>query len=142
MRTYTFDQIHPLTEALISSKARLFPTEYAYFFFYSLVRSLYLKRLARKSSSALPQALSTVSELLLGAIAGAFAQVFTIPVAVIATRQQLSGGEDGAGFLEVGKDIVKEDGITGLWRGLKPGLVLTVNPAITYGAFERYVIRN
>lgn len=25
----------------------------------------------------------------------------------------------------------------GLWLGLKPSLVLTVNPAITYGAFER-----
>ena len=27
--------------------------------------------------------------------------------------------------------------MTGLWLGLRPGLVLTVNPAITYGMFER-----
>lgn len=27
--------------------------------------------------------------------------------------------------------------MTALWTGLKPGLVLTVNPAITYGVFER-----
>ena len=27
--------------------------------------------------------------------------------------------------------------MTGLWLGLKPGLVLTVNPAITYGMYER-----
>lgn len=33
--------------------------------------------------------------------------------------------------------ILADDGITGLWRGLKPSLVLTVNPAITYGMFER-----
>ena len=30
-----------------------------------------------------------------------------------------------------------EDGICGLWRGLKASLVLVVNPAITYGAYER-----
>lgn len=41
------------------------------------------------------------------------------------------------GFFEVAADIIAEDGISGLWLGIKPGLVLTVNPAITYGMFER-----
>ena len=40
-------------------------------------------------------------------------------------------------FLAVGKEIVDKEGVTGLWLGLKPSLVLTVNPAITYGVFER-----
>lgn len=40
-------------------------------------------------------------------------------------------------FLGVAREIVAEEGVTGLWLGLKPGLVLTVNPAITYGVFER-----
>lgn len=40
-------------------------------------------------------------------------------------------------FLAVAREIIQEDGITGLWSGLRPGLVLTVNPAITYGVFER-----
>lgn len=102
-------------------------------------------------------------ELSLGAIAGALAQVFTIPVSVIATRQQVGkvtakealaapsvedteqvtlaaidteGVYDGS-FLGVAREIIHEDGITGLWSGLRPGLVLTVNPAITYGVFER-----
>ena len=87
--------------------------------------------------------MSTAAELILGAVAGALAQIFTIPVSVIATRQQLGGssgknskkGDDS--FLGVGRQIVEEDGITGLWTGIKPGLVLTVNPAITYGVFER-----
>lgn len=114
-------------------------------------------------------------ELLLGAVAGALAQIFTIPVSVIATRQQVgkskaqdkhsapsSPSEVGPSkpsysevadprketaaiveaveddsFLGVGRQIIREEGITGLWLGLKPSLVLTVNPAITYGAFER-----
>ena len=100
--------------------------------------------------------LSTVAELALGAIAGALAQIFTIPVSVIATRQQLGvpkgasnkgkgkgkageGGEenDDGSFLAVAREIVREEGVAGLWLGIKPGLVLTVNPAITYGMFER-----
>ena len=96
--------------------------------------------------------LSTVAELALGAIAGALAQIFTIPVSVIATRQQLGvhkgtskgkgkASEEGEGndgsFLAVAREIVREEGVAGLWLGIKPGLVLTVNPAITYGVFER-----
>jgi hypothetical protein len=123
--------------------------------------------------------LSTAAELLLGALAGALAQIFTIPVSVIATRQQVgsakrkvkkkavvsqvNGTANGNGsasaekqdeenpvekWIEeeeyvdnslwgVGKEIVQEEGVTGLWLGIKPGLVLTVNPAITYGVFER-----
>lgn len=128
--------------------------EYAYFFFYSLVRTSYSKRLAARRPAGSPAVpLSTVAELALGAIAGILAQIFTIPVSVIATRQQLGvpqsqkkgkgkdGEDDGAendgSFLAVAREIVREEGVTGLWLGLKPGLVLTVNPAITYGVFER-----
>ena len=142
---YSLTDVYP-DEFLINS----FP-EYAYFFFYSWVRSSYIKRLTSKlpPGSKLP-ALSTAAELMLGAVAGALAQIFTIPVAVIATRQQVGRPEkpndsDASGdetpmddsFMGVAREIIAEEGVTGLWLGLKPGLVLTVNPAITYGAFER-----
>jgi len=150
-----------------------FSMQYAYFFFYSLVRTSYLKRLTARlpKGSHAPQ-LSTAAELLLGAIAGGLAQIFTIPVAVIATRQQIGrsrGGnsrstspptsdvEKGAAaapssskstsaaeekpcvdsFLGVAQEIIEEEGVGGLWLGIRPGLVLTVNPAITYGVYER-----
>ena len=130
-------------------------TEYAYFFFYSFVRNAYLKRLDRSSpAGSKARTISTVMELLLGALAGALAQIFTIPVAVIATRQQVGRSkktnsskpydkkhdpamEDDNSFIAVGQEIIREDGIGGLWLGIKPGLVLTINPAITYGVFER-----
>ena len=54
---------------------------------------------------------------------------------MIATRQQLA--TRSVSFLSTLKSILAEDGPTGLWRGLKPSLVLTANPAITYGMFER-----
>ncbi|KAI0925620.1 hypothetical protein AcV5_008306 [Taiwanofungus camphoratus] len=149
-----------------------FSMQYAYFFFYSFVRTSYITRLASrlpKGSKAPP--LSTAAELILGAIAGALAQIFTIPVAVIATRQQIGRSLDRRrravsqsgpvqdkdvekaeetgtrtetqdqayddSFLGVAREIIDEEGVGGLWLGIKPGLVLTVNPAITYGVYER-----
>ena len=92
----------------------------------------------------------------LGAAAGALSQIFTIPVSVIATRQQVgrssraqhasesplpetdsrTDGDDDS-FFGVAREIIRDEGVTGLWLGIKPGMVLTVNPAITYGAYER-----
>ncbi|KAG9099608.1 ADP/ATP carrier protein [Ceratobasidium sp. 370] len=129
-----------------ASMANTFFMQYAYFFFYSFVRTAYIKRLIRRQppSGKTPQ-LSTPIELLLGAVAGALAQIFTLPVSVIATRQQI-GGESvkskskpgkTSSFVDVGRGIIRQDGVSGLWAGLQPSLVLTVNPAITYGAFER-----
>ncbi|KAI0368001.1 adenine nucleotide transporter [Pilatotrama ljubarskyi] len=154
-------------KGFMATMLNTFSMQYAYFFFYSFVRTSYIKRLAAKrpaGSASVP--LSTAAELALGAVAGALAQIFTIPVAVIATRQQIGRAFDrpalkktpGAApadsekaekakeeeedeyddsFLGVAKEIIAEEGVTGLWLGLKPGLVLTVNPAITYGLYER-----
>ncbi|KAL8643383.1 MAG: hypothetical protein Q9228_000016 [Teloschistes exilis] len=107
-------------------------TNFAYFYWYSVVRSLYL------SSQTIPRPPGTAMELSLGAIAGAVAQVFTIPVSVITTRQQTQLKGDRKGLLDTGREVVLgEDGWRGLWRGLKASLVLVANPAITYGTYQR-----
>lgn len=107
-------------------------TNFAYFYWYSIVRSLYM------SSARLPKPPTTAIELSLGAVAGAIAQVFTVPVSVVTTRQQTQPRGDKKGFFATGKEVVhSEDGWSGLWRGLKASLVLVVNPAITYGAYQR-----
>lgn len=153
-----------------ASMVNTFSTQFAYFYWYTVVRTLYVNRLTKNKAVQGAVQLSTAIELLLGALAGGLAQIFTIPVSVIATRQQLGGGSDAAekknsatatsepktvagkaskavakattldssdSFLGVAREILNEDGVTGLWRGLKPSLVLTVNPAITYGVYER-----
>lgn len=107
-------------------------TNFAYFYWYSVVRTLYL------SSQKVPRPPKTAIELSLGAVAGAIAQVFTIPVSVVTTRQQTQPKGDKKGLLDTGREVIhSEDGWTGLWRGLKASLVLVVNPAITYGAYAR-----
>ncbi|KAF8623653.1 hypothetical protein AX17_007352 [Amanita inopinata Kibby_2008] len=156
LRVYRKEGISGLYRGFGATMLNTFSMQYAYFFFYSLVRNSYIKRLTRRlpPGKKLPP-LSTAAELLLGAVAGALAQIFTIPVSVIATRQQVgrvssptsrsastaslngSEGKSDDSFLGVAREIIEEEGVTGLWLGLRPGLVLTVNPAITYGAFER-----
>lgn len=107
-------------------------TNFAYFYWYSVVRTLYLK------SAKLSTAPSTSIELALGAVAGALAQLFTIPVAVVTTRQQTQSKAERKGMLATAREVIDgEDGVSGLWRGLKASLVLVVNPSITYGAYER-----
>jgi len=167
------DGIWGLYRGFTATMVNTFSMQYAYFFFYSFVRGAYIKRRTPPGGKA--PALSTAAELLLGALAGALAQIFTIPVSVIATRQQVgstkrtvkkkvvtpqaSGSGSGSveeqeeqepvekwieeeeyvdnSFWGVGREIVQEEGVSGLWLGIRPGLVLTVNPAITYGVFER-----
>lgn len=107
-------------------------TNFAYFYWYSVIRTLYI------SSRSLAKPPNTTTELSLGAVAGAIAQIFTIPVSVVTTRQQTQPKGAKKGLIDTGREVVNgEDGWTGLWRGLKASLVLVVNPAITYGAYQR-----
>jgi len=107
-------------------------TNFAYFYWYTVVRTLYM---ARRTLEGPP---GTAMELSLGAVAGALAQLFTIPVAVVTTRQQTMSKHERKGMLATAMDVINgEDGWTGLWRGLRASLILVVNPAITYGAYQR-----
>ncbi|KAG0023549.1 ADP/ATP carrier protein [Podila clonocystis] len=90
---------------------------FAYFYWYTFIRSGYI---SRQPTGA---AISTLMELLIGAGAGALAQIFTIPVAVDLKSPV--------------QENVREEGWTGLWKGLKPSMVLVINPAITYGMYSR-----
>ena len=125
--------LHGLYSGLTGSLLGVASTNFAYFYWYSTVRELYISKVQKSSKSP-----STAIELSLGAIAGALAQLFTIPVSVVTTRQQTQPRGQKKGLLATGKEVIdSEDGVTGLWRGLKASLILVVNPAITYGAYQR-----
>ncbi|KAK1069245.1 ADP/ATP carrier protein [Friedmanniomyces endolithicus] len=107
-------------------------TNFAYFYWYSTVRTLYLTRVSKGVNP------STAVELSLGAMAGALAQLFTIPISVVTTRQQTQPKGDKKGMVATAKEVIDgEHGVAGLWSGLKASLVLVINPAITYGAYQR-----
>lgn len=119
-----------LGSSVLSSAVQSF----TYFYWYSAVRKLWYR--LKLSHFRRVIANSTPEELLLGMVAAALGQVFTAPISVVSTRQQVAV-ESNKSMLETAGDIVKEDGPSGLWRGLKVSLVLTVNPSITYATFER-----
>ncbi|KAJ4477351.1 mitochondrial carrier domain-containing protein [Lentinula aciculospora] len=156
IRIFKKEGLFALYSGFGATMLNTFSMQYAYFFFYSFVRNSYISRITRKlpKGSSVPP-LSTAAELLIGAVAGALAQIFTIPVSVIATRQQVGrvtksielpsnttevsepNAQSDDSFMAVAHEIIDEEGVGGLWLGIKPGLVLTVNPAITYGMYER-----
>ena len=107
-------------------------TNFAYFYWYSTVQTVYMSWLGLHKTPGIAM------ELTLGAVAGALAQVCTIPVSVVTTRQQTQPKGEKRGLIETGREVMEsDDGWTGLWRGLKASLVLVVNPAITYSAYRR-----
>ncbi|KAK2612948.1 ADP/ATP carrier protein [Conoideocrella luteorostrata] len=132
-RIVTDDGIKGLYAGINGSLIGVASTNFAYFYWYSVARALYMK--SSKAASSSP---SIAIELALGAAAGALAQLFTIPVAVVTTRQQTARSEERKSLLATAREVIEgPDGVPGLWRGLKASLVLVVNPAITYGAYER-----
>lgn len=113
-------------------------TNFAYFYWYGLIRNTYTSKRelrARARGEPAPGDLSTAVELALGALAGALAQLFTIPISVVTTRQQTSTQPES--LVQTARSVVAQDGVSGLWRGLKASLVLVINPSITYGSYER-----
>lgn len=103
-----------------------FCSNFGYFWFYALVRKVYFKYFKTKNTGI---------ELLLGAVAGGLARAFTTPISVITTRMQVSDKDKT--YTAIAKEIVEKEGIFGLWRGFGASLVLTINPAITYGLYQR-----
>jgi hypothetical protein len=122
-----------LYSGLFSSLFGTVASSFAYFFWYSLVKKGYY----RQNPQALEKPLSMRVELTLGAIAGIVSHLCTLPISVVTTRQQTTASESRKNFISTIAEVVKEDGITGLWKGLKPSVMLTMNPAITYSVFER-----
>jgi hypothetical protein len=126
---YTTEGAKGLYSGLGAALLGVFSTNFAYFYWYTTLRSNYTLYVSPDISS--------LWELALGASAGALAQIFTIPVSVVVTRQQTLEPVDRGSFWTTVEDIVHDDGWRGLWRGLRPSLVLVVNPAITFAVFQR-----
>lgn len=122
-----------LYSGLFGSLLGVASTNFAYFYWYSVVRTVYTTRVQKGGANP-----STAVELSLGAVAGALAQLFTIPIAVVTTRQQTQPKSERKGLLATAQEVADgEDGYAGLWRGLKASMVLVVNPSITYGAYQK-----
>lgn len=111
-------------------------SNFAYFYSYTAIRNKYLNRL-KVDDKIMHKTLSVPAELLIGAVAGIWSQIVSLPISVAVTRQQTTDAEHRKSMLGTWEEIIKEDGVTGLWSGLKPSFLLVINPSITYAVFEK-----
>lgn len=130
--------ISGLYQGMSTSVAGTFIMNFCYFFWYTFFRKRYINiKLLKNESSKLK--ITTLEELSIGIVAAAMSQVFTSPIAAITTRQQTIHDKEQAKLVNVVKNLWKESNgdITAFWKGLKVGLVLTLNPSITYASYQR-----
>ncbi|KAG0302279.1 hypothetical protein BGZ98_007651 [Dissophora globulifera] len=125
-------------------------SNFVYFYVYMALRQN--KEHRRKSGQ-----LSTIQELFLGAEAGIISRLFTAPIHVVTTRQQVMGndvvqqqtkatvggakassssGKSKVSARSIIQNIYAQDGILGFWAGYAPTVILSINPSITYFLFE------
>ena len=90
-------------------------------------------RAAKSKNIVLP----IFDELAVGVVAGAFAKLFTTPLANIVTRKQTAAGKNAEkakdlSTADIAAQIHSEKGLQGFWSGYSASLILTLNPSITF----------
>ena len=110
----------------------------AYFYCYSWAKNR--RRSQTQSKSQSPQ-LSSMDHLMSGLEAGAAVSLVTNPLWVVKTRLQLQDTTPGVraynGAVDCFRSIVREEGVSGLYRGLLPSLLLVSHGAIQMAVYER-----
>ncbi|AAS53518.2 AFR147Cp [Eremothecium gossypii ATCC 10895] len=101
---------------------------FIYYYFYELAaRATMRVRGSRR--------LNTSEAILSSAVAGSMTAIASNPIWVVNTRMTVAKSEQST--LAVLLDIVRKDGVTALFNGLRPALMLVSNPIIQYTVFEQ-----
>ncbi|GMK54097.1 hypothetical protein CspeluHIS016_0106830 [Cutaneotrichosporon spelunceum] len=138
VRTVKKEGLSGLYSGLESSLFGIAVTNGIYYLFYEETRTQLIKR--RKVNTG--QGLSTKEGIIAGMIAGSITTTLTNPIWTLQAYQSTKVTTDENGkvvkptMASAARDIVKQSGIKGLWRGLGPALILVINP---YTTFERMV---
>lgn len=120
-------------------------TNFVYYYWYEWTRSFF-ERAAAKAGRASRQ-LTTIESMIAGAIAGSATVMITNPIWVVNTRMTARREEkDIEGNRTAGQkpstigtllSLVRDEGVTALFAGVLPALVLVINPILQYTFFEQ-----
>jgi len=100
--------------------------QFVYFYFYETLKPIYYRG---KNQT------STALQLILGIHSASLNCIVTTPLNVVVTHIQTSLANDGV--VETCQKIFHKGGLSAFWKGLRPSLILTINPAITHLCYER-----
>ncbi|KIY49166.1 mitochondrial carrier [Fistulina hepatica ATCC 64428] len=134
-----------LYSGLGSSLLGIVITNGVYYYFYERSRGAILKWRGTGKS------MTTLESMLMGLIAGSATTILSNPFWVIQTSQAIrtmSDDDDAAsekpnvvikrlGFFETVNNLISQHGFSAFWRGLRPALVLVINPILQYTIFEQ-----
>ncbi|ETW74755.1 mitochondrial carrier protein [Heterobasidion irregulare TC 32-1] len=147
-----------LYDGLNSDSASTVLSNFLYFYMYSFLRSLLIRRSSNRSSSKTP-ILSVPRELSIGFIAGVASRFISSPLSIITVRLQteregsddeLREAEDGEGekinngttadkgLYGTAKSIYAEETLAGFWKGFESTILLSLNPSLTFSFFQLY----
>lgn len=125
---YETDGLSGFYAGLESAVYGMAVTNFVYYYFYELTgRSVQKFRHHDR--------LSTLESVFTGAIAGTMTAIASNPIWIANTRMTVTKSEKST--LSMILQIIKEDGFLSLFNGLKPALVLVLNPIIQYTVFEQ-----
>jgi adenine nucleotide transporter 17 len=110
-------------------------TKFSYFYFYSLLKTWCERRLTGGAK------LGTLLNLCVGYWAAIANNGLTLPLQVLSTRIMVNKARAGGGLWAELVGLYREAGLAGLYRGWGPSVVLCINPAISFAAFEQLKLR-
>eukprot|EP00889_Picochlorum_renovo_P008682 jgi/Picre1/35712/NNA_003172.t1 len=111
-----------------------------YFYFYSVLRGMAVKRRKHGASGI---ELQVGESLAIASLAGMANVLLTNPIWMVATRMQTYRSLDAKhksigspNALSVIKSIFSEYGLGGFWNGVGASLIMVINPTIQYALYE------
>ena len=122
-------------------------SSFFYFYLYSWILSSWTARIPTSSKK-----MSVSTRLLLSAVAAMLNTCLTLPLDVLSARHQTASPESNKNHYQPESEDMEKSGNepdsltrqylrqlfgeSGLWKGLKPSLILCSNPAINYTVFD------
>lgn len=103
-------------------------TNFVYYYFYELAANS-IKRVRANNQ------LNTLQSMATGAVAGSITAIVSNPIWIANTRMTVTKSQEST--LSTIIKIIQKDGPMALFNGLKPALILVLNPVIQYTVFEQ-----
>ena len=147
-RIFAREGLRGLYAGLESALFGISVTNFVYYYWYEWTRAFFTK--AAEKAGRTGGKLTALESMAAGAVAGSLTVLMTNPIWVVNTRmtarksetdEVLPGAEGqkkvAPSTLATLMSIIKDEGVTRLFAGVLPALVLVINPILQYTIFEQ-----